>query len=137
MDIPPADTPVVCDPSTAQDTAEERLAEYRRLFGAAMVARERTPKGIRFVLRADDGIEAWVRDLAAREKACCAFFAFDVSTVDGQVRWDVAVIDDPAARAILEEFYALPDTATEDVTTLTERYVRQGLRFTGAPSSLG
>ena len=67
-----ADAPaVVCDMTGAPDTGAERLAEYGRLFEAAFVARERTsPSGIRWVLRADPGIEAWAADLAARENAC-------------------------------------------------------------------
>lgn len=109
MQIPPASTPVACDMSTARDTPAERLAEYRRLFAEALVARERTDIGIRFRFRfrADPGVEDWVRDLAAREKACCPFFGFDIAVDARQVRWDAAVPDTEAARAVLEEFYAL------------------------------
>ena len=65
----------------------ERLAEYRRLFAhAAFLGRERTAEGIRFRFRAEPGIEEWVRDLAAREKACCAFFAFDITAEGDEVR---------------------------------------------------
>lgn len=56
--------------STAPDTAQQRLDEYQRLFG-----QEKTSQGIRFRLRAEPGVAAWVRDLADREKACCALFA--------------------------------------------------------------
>lgn len=108
MDIPPAGTPIVCDMTGAPDTGPQRLAEYQRLFAAALVGRERTAAGIRFRLRAEPGVAEWVRDLAAREKACCGFFAFEVAERDGEVWWDAAVVDDPSARAILEEFYTLP-----------------------------
>lgn len=104
---------ITCDMSTARDTPAERLAEYRRLFAQALVGRERTAEGIRFRFRADEGVEAWVRDLAAREKACCAFFDFAVAAEGHEVRWDASVVDDDAARAILDEFYDLPD-ASED-----------------------
>src|SRR5690348_13208400 len=77
--------PIACDLSEAPDTGPQRMAEYQRLFTTAFVGRERTAGGIRFRLRADDGVEAWVRDLAAREKACCPFFDFDVTTADGEV----------------------------------------------------
>jgi len=100
---------IKCDMSTARDTPEERLAEYRRLFAQALLGRERTAEGIRFRFRADEGVEAWVRDLAAREKACCPFFDFEVAAEGNQVRWDASVADDDAARAILDEFYDLPD----------------------------
>ncbi|MCR6488041.1 hypothetical protein M8542_34970 [Amycolatopsis sp. OK19-0408] len=107
MQIPPASTPVACDMSTARDTPAERLAEYQRLFARALVARERTDVGIRFRFRADPGVEDWVRDLAAREKACCPFFGFDITAEASEVRWDAAVPDTEAARAVLEDFYAL------------------------------
>ena len=58
----------------APDTAIERLAEYEGLYTEALIGRERTDDGIRFRFRARPGLEEWVRDLAAREKACCAFF---------------------------------------------------------------
>lgn len=102
---------IKCDMSTARDTPEERLAEYRRLFAQALVGRERTAEGIRFRFRADDGVEAWVRDLAAREKACCAFFDFEVAAEGNQVRWDASVVDDDAARAVLEDFYNLSEAS--------------------------
>ena len=133
MDIPPPDTPVVCDLTDAPDTGPERLAEYRHLFAAALLGRERTPGGVRFRFRADPGIEAWVRDLAAREKACCAFFAFAVTRVDGEVVWDAAVSDNEAARQILEEFYALPDTGG-DLDACHDRLADRGLRFSPDPT---
>ncbi|GAA4050144.1 hypothetical protein [Nonomuraea soli] len=111
MDIPPPSTPVVCDMTAAQDTVEERVQEYRRLFERHLAGRERTGQGIRFLLRAEDGVEEWVRDLAAREKACCAFFAFEVSAEGDQVVWECAVSNDDNARAVLEEFFRLAGDA--------------------------
>jgi hypothetical protein len=109
MDLPASTTPIVCDMSGAPDTGPERLREYQRIF-QALIGRERTADGIRFRFRAQPGMEAWVRDLATREKACCAFFTFSVTALGEEVRWDATVIDDDTARAILDEFYALPDT---------------------------
>ncbi len=129
MQIPPADTPVVCDVSTAPDTTADRLREYQQLFATALVGRERTPQGIRFRLRAGDGVEARVRDLVAREQACCAFMAFEVAVVGDEVHWDTAVIDNDDARAILEEYYRLPETAVEDPAVLADRYRQRGLQF--------
>ncbi|WP_284740318.1 hypothetical protein [Amycolatopsis sp. RTGN1] len=131
MQIPDVATPIVCDMTDAPDTDVERLAEYRRLFThAAFLGRERMPEGIRFRFRAEPGIEKWVRDLAAREKACCAFFAFDI-TIDGdEVRYDAAVTDNDLARAILEEYYALPDLLVQSVDELRERLVERGVEFT-------
>jgi hypothetical protein len=103
--------PIVCDMTNAPDTPAERIAEYGRLFRVALVGRERTGDGIRFLFRAEDGVEEWIRDLARREQACCAFFAFAVSAHGGEVWWDATVVDDEVARQILEEFFRLPDTA--------------------------
>lgn len=135
MDIPAATTPVACDMSTARDTPPQRLAEYRRLFAQALRGRERTAHGIRFRLAAEPGIEAWVRDLAAREQACCPFFAFEVAVEGDEVRWDAAVADNDVARAVLDEFSALPDTATEDPEALRDRLSARGLEFGSEPSS--
>ena len=125
MDFPASTTPIVCDMTGAPDTLPERLREYRRLFSQALTGREKTAAGIRFRFRAQPGTEAWVRDLAAREKACCAFFTFTVTTVGEEVRWDAAVIDDDLARAILDEFYALPDTLAHGFKGVYHRFARQ------------
>jgi hypothetical protein len=130
MELPSADTPVVCDLSTATDTPEQRLDEYHRLFTAALVSRERTDRDrVRFRLRAKEGVESWVRDLAAREKACCAFFAFEITTTGDEVIWDAAVIDDDTARAVLDEFYALTETASDGLDNLKDRFTARGLTF--------
>lgn len=102
--------PVACDMSSALDTPAERRAEYQRLFAGFLAGRERSTAGITFRFRADPGLQEWVRDLAAREKACCAFFTFSVTAVGQEVRWHVSVIDDDLARQALAEFYRLPDT---------------------------
>jgi hypothetical protein len=101
--------PIACDMSSAPDTLAERLEEYRRLFAGFLVGREQSAAGIRFRFRGDPGVEAWVRDLAAREKACCAFFNIAVAATGDEVRWDMSVIDDDMARLILADFYRLPE----------------------------
>jgi hypothetical protein len=126
MEQPTATTPIVCDLTTAPDTAEERMAEYQRLFAQVYAGRERTAEGIRFRFRADDGVEAWVRDLAAREKACCAFYDFAVSTHGDEVHWDASVVDDEITRTILDEFYDLPD---KGVDGFEDRLGERGLRI--------
>ncbi|MDA0635788.1 hypothetical protein OUY22_20400 [Nonomuraea sp. MCN248] len=130
MDIPP----IVCDMSAARDTPQQRLAEYGRLFGRALTARERTAGGVRFRFRADgpdgpDGLEEWVRDLAAREKACCAFFSSEVTASAGEVVWDLTVPADEMAEAILEEFFQLPETAAAGPDEPLRRLADRGLRF--------
>jgi len=132
MDVQAPATPVACDMTAAPDTGTERLREYQRLFSQALAGRERTADGIRFLFQARPGVEAWVRDLAAREKACCAFFTFTISTLGEEVRWDATVIDDDVARAVLDEFYALPDTVADGFEDVRNRFTRQGLTFTSA-----
>ena len=122
-----ANAPIVCDMTDASDTVAQRLAEYAQLFKSALVGRERTDDGIRFRFRADNGVEDWVRDLAAREQACCAFFAFGVRLVGSEVHWDASVVDDDAARAILEELYLLPDTDASAVQLVHDRFAQAGL----------
>ncbi|HEU5470629.1 MAG TPA: hypothetical protein VFV67_08245 [Actinophytocola sp.] len=138
MEIPAPSTPIVCDMTNAPDTEQERLGEYRRLFAQSLVDREHTAEGIRFRFRAAPGVESWVRDLAAREKACCAFYAYTVTVAGDEVRWDCAVPDDAIARAIVEEFYALPDTLAENpdagMDGLRERFARHGLPIITNPA---
>lgn len=121
--------PIVCDMTDAPDTTEERLAEYRELFGTVLVSREHTETGIRFTFRADPGVGDHVRDLAAREKACCAFFDFIIEDHDDVVTMDASVVDDPIARQILEEYYRLPDTLPDGAAALVERFADNGLEI--------
>jgi hypothetical protein len=122
---------VVCDMSTAPDTGEERLAEYARLFAGHLAGRERTGEGIRFRFRAGDdgdGVQEWVQSLAAREHACCPFFDSHVTRVGDEVHWYSSVVDDDTARAVLDEFYDLPETlaAEKGVAELEQRLAGQG-----------
>jgi hypothetical protein len=125
--------PIACDMTGAPDTPEERLAEYGRLFEAALVSRERSDAEITMRLRADEGVEAWVRDLSAREKACCPFFDFEVTAAGDEIVWHATVIDDPIARAILDEFYRLPESAGAGVAAREERIGAKGLTILRAP----
>jgi hypothetical protein len=121
--------PIVCDMTDAPDTTEERLAEYRRLFGTELRSRERTDTGIRFRFRARPGLAEEIRDLAAREKACCAFFDFDIREHGDEITWDASVVDDPIAHHILDEYYALPDTLDGSVADLFDRFADKGLEI--------
>ncbi|MFG1678289.1 hypothetical protein [Micromonospora sp. NPDC049282] len=65
-------------------TAERplRLAEFDRLFRDAVRDTDR-PSPRRLRLRLDDAAEPVVRDLIARESACCSFFTFDLIRPEG------------------------------------------------------
>jgi hypothetical protein len=133
MDLQVNPVPIVCDMSTAPDTGPQRLAEYDRLFSTHLLGRERWGDGIRFRLRADNGVEAWVRDLAAREKACCAFLDSQIAVEGGQVLWDITAINDDIARAILDEYYELPASAGGEADELERPLSAEGLQFIGTP----
>ena len=97
-------TDIVC--TLTDDDARERLAEYARLFTAAYAGRERTAAGMRWWLRAEPGVAEWARDLAARERACCAFLTIAVTELGDRVRWEASA--EPAAQAVVDGFYELP-----------------------------
>lgn len=134
----PGTTPIRCDMSGAPETGEERLAEFGRLFARALIGRERTDDGIRFRLRAEPEIAPWARDLAAREQACCAFFDFHIAVVGDEVHWDARVGDavhwdarvgdDEVAEAMLDEFFALPESAPGGLALLEQRYADRGIQ---------
>jgi hypothetical protein len=126
---PPEPVPaVVCDMTDAPDTGEQRMQDYASLF-AALISRERSDTGMQWRLRADPGIEALARDLAARENACCPFLTTTITVTDGQVLWDTTTIDDPAARAVLDMLYELPEMQWDDVNEIYDRFVQT----TGVP----
>lgn len=127
MTTPSNPTPLVCDMTTAPDTPQERMAEYGRLFEHALTGRERTNDAaiLRFTARA--GVEAWVRDLANREAACCPFFDYTVTEHDGQVSYKIAGDNDPIVQSILDEFYQLPDHIGDGLAGLLHRLHDSGL----------
>lgn len=119
---------IVCDMTHAPDTGEERIAEYRRLFSSpAYLGRRRNGDGIQFRFHNEPGLSEQIRDLVAREKECCAFFDFAIDNSGDTITWDSSVIDDPLAHQILDEYYELPDTATDGAVALFERFTDQGL----------
>ena len=126
MTTPPI--PIGCDMTDAPDTSDDRVAEYHRLFHSpAYLGRRRTKDGIRFCFRDEPGLATKIRDLAQREKACCAFFEFTIGHDLDTITWDSTVIDDPLAHQILDEYYQLPDTATGGAADVFERFTHQGL----------
>ena len=91
-------------------------------------------EGIRFRFRAEPGLEDRVRDLAAREMACCAFFPFEITIHGDEVWMDAWVVDDDLARKILDEYYQLPEAGPavvaegHDLTVEDQPVRRQSLR---------
>ena len=50
--------PITCDLTGAADTAEERIAEYGRLFVHALVARDRSTDAVEFAFAKKPGVAA-------------------------------------------------------------------------------
>jgi hypothetical protein len=74
--------PDACTLPTAQQPP--RLAEFDTLFITAVVAVETvSATHTRLRLAGPAGLAATVRDLAARETACCSFFTFTVTPATG------------------------------------------------------
>jgi hypothetical protein len=116
-------------------TAERplRLAEFDTLFRDAV--REVTyvsPTHTRMRLAGPPGLEATVRDLTARESACCSFFTFTVEPSAGDVTLGVEVpapYADVLAALTARARDALPgrrSAVREDLTRRLERAAAHG-----------
>jgi hypothetical protein len=110
----------------ARDTAAERITEYQRLFREVLTGRDRTDTGVQFRFRADPGVEDWIRDLAAREKACCPWADSTITVHDGQVWWDWSAPADEIAQRLLADFYDLPDTISAGPAALLDQFADKG-----------
>ena len=113
------DAPIACDMSTAEDTAEERLADYQRQFERALLRRERREDGVVFAFRADGGTREALHDLAGREAACCPFLDYRVEAIGDEVIWTTSNLLTGSERASVDAFldvlYALPDHTGSDI----------------------
>lgn len=124
---PEGGTPIICDFTEASDTPEERLAEYGRLFEAALVSRERTVDGVKLTFSAGDAVAEWVADLAAREAACCPFMSYDVTADDDAVTWVTS--GTPEMQPILDHYYDLYQVAIEGFEPLSRRLADSGFEI--------
>lgn len=74
-----------------------RLAEFDDLLGADALGVRRVNELIVAIdLRPDPAVAARAADLAARESACCSFFAFTLTIAEGKTILEIAT---PAAYA--------------------------------------
>jgi hypothetical protein len=109
------DARIACDMSTASDSPEQRVDEYRRLFADALIGRERRDGTVAFAFRGDPRIRATVLDLARREAACCPFLDYRIETIGQELAWTIANPigggDRATAEVMLDIFYALADHA--------------------------
>jgi len=128
------EAPIACDMSTAQDTPDERLAEYRRLFERALTSRERSEDAVVLTFHGD--VRDAVEDLAHREAACCPFLDYRVETVGDEVMWTTTnVVNGDRREAVdlmLDAIHDLPDHAGSDAELLLERLAEHGLHVIGS-----
>ena len=67
-----------------------RVAEFGELFASGVVAVQRVePTHLRLILVGE--VEASVRDIVAREQACCSFFDFVITPDGNRVVLDIGV----------------------------------------------
>jgi tRNA A37 methylthiotransferase MiaB len=94
--------PLACSLS-AEDQADRRV-EFAEVAGR-VVSREPTERGVRLRFRGAPGFAEQLADLARREKECCPFFDFRISSIDDEVLLEVGA--PPDARPIVEALFAL------------------------------
>jgi hypothetical protein len=133
------DVPIACDMSTAQDTPDDRFAEYGRLFERALIGRERHDDSV--VLRFTSDAREAVEDLVRREAACCPFVDYSVDIIGDDVVWTTTNLRSGDDRAdvdtILEALYELPDHVGSGLEGYFERLAARGVEvIRAAPDRL-
>lgn len=96
-----ADEPIFACTLDEAGKAEREILD--RPIARKLVGREREGQRLILRFRAEPGVEDDVRQLAAREKQCCAFFEFDVTHDDTEVRLDVTAPE--GAEGFLDAFH--------------------------------
>lgn len=132
------DIPIACDMSSARDTPDERIAEWRELFDNALLDRERRADSVVLTFRADPGRREQLEDLAQREHACCPFLDLRLEAVGENLIWTTANVLTGDDRAHVDTFlgalYALPDHAASDMEGLLGQFAEHGLEVVTSPA---
>ena len=127
------DAPIACDLTTAEDTAEERLADYQRQFERALLRRERREDSVVFAFRADGRTREALHDLARREAACCPFLDYRVEAIGDEVIWTtrnrLTGSDRDSVDVFLYVLYALPDHTGSDMNGFLGRLADAGVEM--------
>jgi len=90
----------------------QRTADFRALFSAGLVGRERSSLGARWTLRAQPGVHEESRRLAALEERCCDGITFEIRREGDHVHWDIS--GPTAAAATLDVLFDLPAKVMSD-----------------------
>jgi len=86
----PFEVPDACTLPTAAQPL--RQAEFEALFRTALRRQQRlSPTRLQMTLAGEERLADTVRDLAARESACCSFFDFTVTPTANTVVLDIKV----------------------------------------------
>jgi hypothetical protein len=131
------DVPIVCDMSTAPDTPDERMAEWRELFNHVLVRRERHADSVALYFRAEPGRREQLEDLASREHACCPCLDIRLGADGGELIWTTTNVRTGEEHASIDVFldalYALPDHAAGDMEGLLDQFAEHGLNVVTSP----
>jgi hypothetical protein len=129
-----ADEPIAC----TVDLKNTRLIgagleAYRKAF-TRLLATEPLAGGFRWRFRAEPGLDAELKTLAAGEHECCRFMTFHITADGPHIVWEVQANE--RATSFLEEFSRLPDRLRaeprpgHDVIAVKDLAKRAGLVFT-------
>jgi hypothetical protein len=75
--------------SLGADQLSERRERWHALLEGSLLERAPIAAGVRLSLAAGPGVEAELRVLAALERECCGFAAFDVAAAPGGLTLEV------------------------------------------------
>lgn len=98
--------------STSGDDLLNIAQTFRSAVRSGLVGRTRTATGVRFRVREGPEVIAALREFVRREKACCPFFDFDISSHGSEVQLDIE--GPPEARPLLDLLFQLAEPATSD-----------------------
>lgn len=94
-------------------TSGDELLSIAQTFRAAvrdgLVGRSRTATGIRFHVHEAPEVLGALQEFVRREKACCPFFDFDITSHGPQVQLDIG--GPPEARPLLDLLFQLAEPA--------------------------
>ena len=90
-----------------QEDRGSRRERWLVLGSRALVGVDTTRRGLRLVFAAEPGVEPELQALAERERDCCAFATWTVTSSKGQVVLDVAGVNDDAVPVVHGMFGAL------------------------------
>ena len=132
------DVPIVCDMSAAEDTPDERIAEWGELFDRALLGRERRPDSVVLSFKDESGTREQVEDLARRDHACCPFLDYRIETTGEGVRLTTSNVVTGEERASIDVFldtlYDLPDQTRPDMASFTGDLADRGVNMVEAPA---